>query len=192
MRLALSIFVGAWEMLLVAAPFLLFGMLLAGLLHVALSRRWIERFMGQRGLLGAVTAAGFGVPLPLCSCSVVPVALALRQKGASAPASISFLITAPESGADSILLTWGMFGPVMAIARPLASLVTALWAGVLTIASNPRDELAVVAVPDPPPAPVGHHLHVHQEQADEVDVVGNEGPVGGGVAWLETAMDPPQ
>ena len=91
MTLVLSIFVGAWEMLLVAAPFLLFGMLLAGVLHVVLSRRWIERLMGRRGLLGVITAAGFGVPLPLCSCSVVPVVLALRRKGASAPASLSFL-----------------------------------------------------------------------------------------------------
>ena len=147
MTLVLSIFVGAWEMLLVAAPFLLFGMLLAGVLHVVLSRRWIERLMGRRGLLGVITAAGFGVPLPLCSCSVVPVVLALRRKGASAPASLSFLISAPESGADSIMLTWGMLGPVMAIARPLASFLTALWAGVLTIAADPRDEPPAVAAP---------------------------------------------
>ena len=66
---------------LVAAPFLLFGMLLAGLLHVVLSRRWIERLLGHRGLLGVITAAGLGLPLPLCSCSVVPVVLALRRKG---------------------------------------------------------------------------------------------------------------
>ena len=84
-----------------------------------------------------------------------------------------------------------MFGPVMAIAWPIASFITALWAAVLTIASNSRDEPAVVAVPDPPPAPAGPHLHVHQEQADELDVV-EKGPLGGGVAWLETAMDPPQ
>ena len=96
MRLASSILLGAWEMLLVAAPFLLFGMLLAGLLHVVLSRRWIERLLGHRGLLGVITAAGLGLPLPLCSCSVVPVVLALRRKGASGPASLSFLITAPE------------------------------------------------------------------------------------------------
>lgn len=171
----LSIFLGAWEMLLIAAPFLLFGMLLAGLLHIVLSRRWIERFMGQRGLLGVVTAAGFGVPLPLCSCSVVPVALTLRRKGASPPASLSFLITAPESGADSIMLTWGMLGPIMAIARPIASFVTALWAGVLTIASNPRDEPAVLAAPDPPQSPAEHHHHVHREHTDDAEVIGIRG-----------------
>jgi uncharacterized membrane protein YraQ (UPF0718 family)/regulator of protease activity HflC (stomatin/prohibitin superfamily) len=162
-------------MLLVAAPFLLFGMLLAGLLHVVLSRRWIERLMGQRGLLGVITAAGLGLPLPLCSCSVVPVVLALRRKGASAPASLSFLITAPESGADSIALTWGMLGPIMAIARPLASFLTAFWAGVLTIASDPRNEPPIVAVPHASLLPAERHPHIHREQTDEEDVVGIRG-----------------
>jgi uncharacterized membrane protein YraQ (UPF0718 family)/regulator of protease activity HflC (stomatin/prohibitin superfamily) len=174
-KLVSSILLGAWEMLLVAAPFLLFGMLLAGLLHVVLSRRWIERLMGQRGLLGVVTAAGLGLPLPLCSCSVVPVVLALRRKGASAPASLSFLITAPESGADSIMLTWGMLGPIMAIARPIASFLTALWAGVLTIAFDPRNEPPIVAVPHASQSPAEHHAHFHREQTDEADVVGIRG-----------------
>ena len=175
MRLASSILLGAWEMLLVAAPFLLFGMLLAGLLHVVLSRRWIERLLGHRGLLGVITAAGLGLPLPLCSCSVVPVVLALRRKGASGPASLSFLITAPESGADSIMLTWGMLGPIMAIARPVASFLTALWAGVLTIAFDPRNEPPIVAVPHASQPPAEHHAHLHREQTDEGDVVGIRG-----------------
>ena len=122
-----------WNILLVAAPFLLLGMLCAGMLHVLLARRHVERWLGQEGLLGVLIGACFGIPLPLCSCGVVPVAMALRRKGASRPASLSFLITTPESGADSIVLTWGMLGPVMAVARPLAALVTALLAGVAAI-----------------------------------------------------------
>jgi hypothetical protein len=141
---------GTWNVLLVAAPFLLLGMLCAGLLHVLLARRHVERWLGQEGLLGVVAAACLGIPLPLCSCGVVPVAMALRRKGASRPASLSFLVTTPESGVDSILLTWGMLGPVMAVARPLASFVTALLAGSAAIALPDPDDCAGAGAALPP------------------------------------------
>ena len=114
----------------------------------------------KEGLLGIVIAACFGIPLPLCSCGVVPVAIALRRKGASRPASLSFLITTPESGADSILLTWGMLGPVMALARPLASLVTALVAGIAAIASPDADASAGA----PPAPPVGSAMRTRRKR----------------------------
>ncbi len=158
-----------WNVLLVAAPFLLLGLFAGGLLHVLLSRRLVERWMGQEGLLGVVVAALFGIPLPLCSCGVVPVAMALRRKGASRPATASFLITTPESGVDSIVLTYGMLGPVMALARPLASFVTAVVAGIAVIAwPDAARAAALPAASDP-------HPHGHDETADEAHVVGVAG-----------------
>src|SRR5262245_56947519 len=105
-----------------------------------LSRERIKRWMGGGGLMGVTTAACLGIPLPLCSCSVVPVAMELRRKGANKPAVLSFMITTPESGVDSILVTWGLLGPLMAVARPLASFITALIAGVLAIAAPEEDD----------------------------------------------------
>ncbi|MEM9405557.1 MAG: SO_0444 family Cu/Zn efflux transporter [Acidobacteriota bacterium] len=116
-----------------AAPYILFGLLIAGVLHVLLPENLVLRWMGRPGLGGVVRAAAIGVPLPVCSCGVVPIAVELRRKGASTPASQSFLITTPESSLDSIILTWGLMGPVMAIARPLAAFGTAVLGGVLTI-----------------------------------------------------------
>lgn len=163
MTLLASLLSETWNVLLVAAPFLLVGMFCAGLLHVLLARRHVERWIGQEGLLGVVIAAAFGIPLPLCSCGVVPVAIALRRKGASRPASLSFLITTPESGADSILLTWGMLGPVMAVARPLASFFTALLAGVAAIAASDAPAAADPAA-EPPHADA-------EEPVDEAHVI---------------------
>lgn len=71
--------------------------------------------------------------MPLCSCSVVPVAAEMRRKGASRSSCMAFLITAPETGADSILVTHAFFGPVAAIARPVASFVTAVATGAFCI-----------------------------------------------------------
>ena len=161
MGLLSAFLVGTWNVLLVAAPFLLIGLGCAGLLHVVLARRHVERWLGHEGLLGVIVGACFGMPLPLCTCGVVPVAMALRRKGASRSATLSFLITTPESGVDSLVLTWGMLGPVMAIARPLASFATALLAGVMAIAVD--DDTASST---PPAAPL---VHEHDVQAAESD-----------------------
>ena len=136
MSFFLEIFDETWWMLLQAAPYILFGLLLAGLIHVLLPESLVLRWMGRPGLSGVVRAAVIGVPLPVCSCGVVPITVELQRKGASRPASQSFLITTPESSVDSIFLTWGMMGPVMAIARPIAAFFTAVLGGVLSIASS--------------------------------------------------------
>ena len=171
MGLLTSLLSETWNVLLAAAPFVLAGMLCAGLLHVLLARRHVERWMGQEGLLGVVIGACFGIPLPLCSCGVVPVAIALRRKGASRPATLSFLITTPESGADSIVLTWGMLGPVMAIARPLGSLVTALVAGIAAIAW-PDVDASIDAGAAALPAPHAGAPADAEEPVDEAHVIG--------------------
>ncbi len=115
------------------APLLLIGLLMAGMLHILIPRRLIQRLMGGKGILSVMTSAAFGIPLPICSCGVVPIAVELNRKGASKPSTMSFLITTPESGTDSILITWGLLGPFMAIARPIASFFSALLAGVFAI-----------------------------------------------------------
>ncbi|MEL7059397.1 MAG: SO_0444 family Cu/Zn efflux transporter [Acidobacteriota bacterium] len=135
MEWLLAVVDASWMMLVLAAPYILFGLAVAGLLHVLLPESLVVRWMGEPGLLGVIRAAIIGVPLPVCSCGVVPITLELRRKGASRPASQSFLITTPESSIDSIFLTWGMMGPVMAIARPIAAFFTAIVGGVLSIAS---------------------------------------------------------
>jgi uncharacterized membrane protein YraQ (UPF0718 family) len=54
------------------------------------------------------------------------VTIELSRKGASREASLAFLVSTPETGVDSILLTWGLMGPLMAVLRPIAALITSL------------------------------------------------------------------
>ncbi|MHC4455434.1 MAG: permease [Planctomycetota bacterium] len=106
MELIKLFFSGIWDIFLLLAPLLLIGLLMAGMLHILIPGRLIQR---------------------------VPIAIELNRKGASKPSTMSFLITTPESGTDSILITWGLLGPFMAITRPIASFFSALVAGVFTI-----------------------------------------------------------
>ncbi len=112
---------------------LLLGLFLSGLLHVFISRQAVVRWFHDESLKSVSTSAAIGVPMPLCSCSVVPVVAEMRRKGASRSACMSFLITAPETGADSILVTNAFFGWIAAIVRPIISFITAVVAGIFCI-----------------------------------------------------------
>ena len=122
-----------WLTFLLLAPMLLLGLFLSGVMHVFISREAILRWFRRDGLRTVATSAAIGVPMPLCSCSVVPVVAEMRRKGASRSACMSFLITAPETGADSILVTNAFFGPIVAVVRPLVSFVTAVVSGLFCI-----------------------------------------------------------
>ncbi|HHH38263.1 MAG TPA: permease [Sedimenticola sp.] len=119
------------ELALLSAPWLLAGLLAAGLIRAWLPMELVGRSLGGRGP-GAVTrAALIGAPLPLCSCGTLPAALALRRSGASKASTTAFLIATPETGVDSVAISWVMLGPFLAILRPLVAIVSAVTAGLL-------------------------------------------------------------
>lgn len=114
------------------APYLFIGLLFAGLLHIVFKKDFVAKHLGKGNFLAVVKASVLGVPLPLCSCGVIPTALYLRRQKASKGSTLSFLISTPQTGVDSIIATYGMMGPVFAIFRPLAAFVTGLVGGVVT------------------------------------------------------------
>ncbi|THB63038.1 MAG: permease [Spirochaetaceae bacterium] len=113
------------------APYITLGILIAGLMHIILSKDFVARQVGKNNLASIIKAALFGVPLPLCSCGVVPTAVYLKNSGASKSASLSFLISTPQTGVDSIVATWGMLGPVFAVFRAITALITGIAGGIL-------------------------------------------------------------
>ncbi len=127
--------------LLNAGPFLLLGFFLAGLLRVFVPARWLAKTIGKNDLRSVTISSLVGIPLPLCSCSVLPTAAALRKSGASKGATVSFLVSTPETGIDSISVTYALMDPIMTVARPLAAMATALAAGAaVNVAVRPSEE----------------------------------------------------
>lgn len=118
-----------WEVLREASPYVLLGFVFAGLLKALLPDGLMSRHLGGRGPLSVLKAAAIGVPLPLCSCGVVPAALGLKRQGAGPGATTAFMISTPETGVDSLAVTWAMIDPIMTVLRPLAALGTAIAAG---------------------------------------------------------------
>ena len=122
-----------WEIFAEAAPYLFLGFGIAGLLHALVPDEKIVSYLGASAgkVRSVVNAAIAGVPLPLCSCGVVPTAISLQKRGATKGATVSFLISTPETGVDSIAITYALLDPIMTIFRPLATLVTAISAGIM-------------------------------------------------------------
>ena len=112
-----------------SAPYLLLGLLLAGIIRMLVPDSWITKFLGENS--SVVTAAVIGTPLPLCSCSVIPTAIGIRRAGASKASTASFMVATPETGLDSIGVTLALMGPIMAIARPISAILSAIVAGTL-------------------------------------------------------------
>ena len=122
---------------------LMFGFLVAGLIKALIPSQWLEKQLGQAGWQSTLKAAVFGAPLPLCSCGVVPAALGLKKAGASNSSTVSFLVATPETGVDSISVTYALMGPIMAIVRPIAAVVSGITAGLL-VGQHQRSEDQVV------------------------------------------------
>jgi uncharacterized membrane protein YraQ (UPF0718 family)/copper chaperone CopZ len=126
------------------SPYLLLGFLFAGILRVVFPRKMITRYMGQNNFRSVFNASLLGVPMPLCSCGVLPAGIGFYRNGASKGPTISFLISTPQTGVDSILATYSLLGLPLAIIRPVVALVTGLVGGVLGNAAerNSKDEKA--------------------------------------------------
>ena len=119
--------------------YLVFGFLVAGMLHVLFPDSIVRRHLGKPGLASMIKSTLFGIPLPLCSCGVVPVATSLRRSGASKGATVSFLISTPQIGADSFLLTYSLLGWVFALVRIIATIVTAMAAGIILLFTEDKE-----------------------------------------------------
>ncbi len=114
-----------------AAPWLVLGLVVGGLIKALIPTELLHKHLSGSGLPAIIKAALFGAPLPLCSCGVIPAALGLRKAGASKPATVSFLVSTPETGIDSVSISYALLGPFMAIVRPIAAITSAITAGLL-------------------------------------------------------------
>ncbi|MGB1103682.1 MAG: permease [Crocinitomicaceae bacterium] len=129
-------FEATWDILLQMSPYLILGFLIAGLLNVVISQERVSKYLGKKGIWTSIKAALIGVPLPLCSCGVIPTGIAFHKNGASKGATTSFLISTPQTGVDSILMTYSMMNLPWAIIRPIIAFITGVIGGSITDLSS--------------------------------------------------------
>jgi len=153
-----------WQLLVMMSPYLLLGIVAAGLLHLFVPIAFIRKHLSAANSGAILKAALLGTPLPLCSCSVIPLAVSLKNAGASKGAVLSFLIATPITGVDSIIATYGVFGWLFTLYRLVAAVILAIVAGLLTL---------LLPVLKPAPAPMLPVLSVHNTQPTPKPVAKN-------------------
>ncbi len=159
MEFIINILRSTWQIMLDASPFIILGFLFAALIRAFISTETIIKYMGGRDIKSVFLASLFGVPLPLWSCGVVPTAIGLRKQGASKPATMSFLISTPESSIDSIAITYALIDPLMTVFRPIAAFITGMVAGIAEILVGKKEEASAAAGAECP------HCHAKDEAA---------------------------
>ncbi len=127
----MNFLVNFYHLFLESAPWLIMGLAVAGVLKVFIPMDWMNKQLGGHDIKTTVKAAFIGAPLPLCSCGVIPAAIGLRRAGASKAATTSFLVSTPETGIDSISVSYVLLGPFMTIVRPIAAITSAIVAGLV-------------------------------------------------------------
>lgn len=141
-------------LLLEMAPYLLLGFFFAGALRAFVPKSLYHQYLGRNDFSSVLCAIFFGIPLPLCSCGVIPTAVGMRKEGASKGATTAFLIATPQTGIDSILATYSVFGWGFALLRPFVAMITGFFGGIVSNAVTDAEEIDQVAAA---------HDHKHNE-----------------------------
>jgi len=127
-----------------AAIYIVVGFFVAGIISVFIPKEFLNKFFGKKGFKSVLKASLIGIPLPLCSCGVIPAAASLRKQGASKGSTVAFLISTPETGVDSISMTYALLDPIMVVFRPLASFITAVVSGLWVDLGTKEDPEEVI------------------------------------------------
>ena len=110
-------------LLLEAIPFLLLGVVIAGLARWFVPQTaWIKR-LPDHPVLAPITGALMGFALPACECGNVLVARRMLASGAPLGTALGFLFAAPVLNPIVLASTWAAFPdqPWLLIARPLGA-----------------------------------------------------------------------
>ena len=132
--------VNCWATSSELAPWLLLGLIVAGILHIWIPDSVVKRHLGHGSIFTVFKAVMFGVPMPLCSCGVIPAALGIKKQGAGDGAALGFLISTPQTGIDSIMVSASMLGLPFALFKLASAFVIGIFGGLLAYFVDTKHE----------------------------------------------------
>lgn len=114
-----------------ALPFLVLGVVLSGAIAAFVPASFWQKALPRNPALAVPVAGCAGAVLPGCECASVPVAQGLMARGVTPSAALAFLLSAPAINPIVLVSTFVAFPgePLMAVARFIASLATAVVMG---------------------------------------------------------------
>lgn len=126
-----------------ALPFLLFGSVVAAIVHLYLPPTLLRRLLPGRPGPAILAASVAGLALPVCECAIVPVVRRLIGKGLPVSVAVTFLFAVPIINPLVIASTWVAFAdrPTVVLLRIAFGLAGPLLAGTLVQLLFRREEM---------------------------------------------------
>ena len=112
-----------------AAPFLVAGVLAAGILRGMVGAERTRKILGVGHWSGPFRAWGLGVLLPICSLGALPVARELRRAGVPSGTVLSFVLVAPVLNPVSIIYGLSHIEPVTLVYFAVGTFVVSVGIG---------------------------------------------------------------
>ena len=114
-----------------SAPFVILGLLLAGVIHEFVPAKVLKKRLGGSGVAPVSRAVGLGALLPICSCSTIPLGLGMARSGAGNGTALAFMTSAPALSPITIVLGISVLGPMLLGTYSLLVLCGSLLLGVV-------------------------------------------------------------
>ncbi len=140
------------QTVLQAAPTILVGLLVAGILQRLLGQEATRRLFGGRGWRSMLQAWGIGMLLPVCSLGVIPIVREMRRAGLPGGTIFAFALSAPLFNPLSFLYGLTLSEPSVIFAFGFCSLAVVTIVGLVWDWLFPN---SAQAEPAPPPVPAG-------------------------------------
>jgi uncharacterized membrane protein YraQ (UPF0718 family) len=130
-----------------AAPFLLMGSLVSGLIEVYISKDDLVRILPKNPILATIGGAFMGLAFPVCECGVVPVTRRLFTKGLPMSVGITFLLAAPVMNPIVFVSTFIAFGwTEIIVLRFVVTAIVAIAVGLIfAISARPHETLLPIS-----------------------------------------------
>jgi uncharacterized protein len=98
------------SILIEALPFVLIGVLIAGMIQIFVTEEHIQRWIPKNKFLAIIMSCVIGALFPACECGIVPIVRRLVGKGVPIHAAIGFMLTGPLINPIVIASTFMAFG----------------------------------------------------------------------------------
>lgn len=136
-----------------AAPFIIAGLVVAGVFRRLLGRDTTVRLFGGESRRSLLQAWAIGMLLPVCSLGVIPVIRELRRTGLRGGTILAFAMAAPLFNPLSVLYGLTLSEPIAIVAFAFCSLVVVTGVGMIW-----NRWFQDSSQSEPPPAKVGYGL----------------------------------
>jgi uncharacterized protein len=98
------------SILIEALPFVLIGVLIAGMIQIFVTEKHIQRWIPKNKILAVIMSCTIGAIFPACECGIVPIVRRLVSKGVPIHAAMGFMLTGPLINPIVIASTYMAFG----------------------------------------------------------------------------------